>query len=168
MPNHKTKQRRLLELRRGRTLTLVDVENLTCDPRPRAAAVADVRAALARLGVGGAGAHVVVACNHGALVAVAEGWPDARHLVRSGPDGADEALLDVARHEDVANRYGRVVLATGDGSFAGVAAALAAAGVHVVAVSRRHTLSARLRLAVHEVLFLDSPPTQGAPAQVAA
>jgi NYN domain len=160
-----TRTRRLGDIRRGRTLILVDIENLACDPRPQ---VESIRAALCRLGLGGSADQVVTACNHGAALTVAAGWPCARHLVRSGPDGADDALLDIALNEDVARRFDRVVLATGDGAFAPAAAALAASGVTVVAVSHRHTLSARLRLAVHEVWFLDSPPTHGAPAQVAA
>jgi hypothetical protein len=163
-----TSTRRLSDIRRGRTLILVDIENLACDPRPQVATVESIRTVLRRLGVGGSADQVVTACNHGAALAVAAGWPDARHLVRSGPDGADAALLDVVLNEDVACRFDRVVLATGDGAFAPAAAALAAAGVAVVAVSHRHTLSARLRLAVHEVWFPDSPPTHGAPAQVAA
>ena len=162
-----TSTRRLGDIRRGRTLILVDIENLACDPRPQVAKVESIRTALCRLGLGGSTDQVVTACNHGAALTVAAGWPCARHLVRSGPDGADEALLDIALNEDVARRFDRVVLATGDGAFAPAAAALAAA-VTVVAVSHRHTLSARLRLAVHEVWFLDSPPTHGAPAQVAA
>jgi hypothetical protein len=163
-----TSTRRLSDIRRGRTLILVDIENLSCDPRPQVTTVEPIRAALRRLGGGGSANQVVTACNHGTVLAVATGWPDARHLARSGPDCADKALLDIALNEDVACRFDQVILATGDGAFASAAAALAAAGVTVVAVSHRHTLSARLRLAVHEVWFLGSPPTHGAPAQVAA
>jgi hypothetical protein len=159
-----TNTRRLSGIRRGRTLILVDIENLACDPRPQVATVESIRAVLCRLGRGGSAEQVVTACNHGAALTVAAGWPCARHLVGSGPDGADEALLDIALNEDVTRRFDRVVLATGDSAFAPAAAALAA----VVAVGHRHTLSARLRLAVHKVWFLDSPPTHGAPAQVAA
>ena len=163
-----TRTRRLGYIRHGRTLILVDIENLACDPRPQVATVESIRTALRRLGLGGSTDQVVTACNHGAALTVAAGWPRARHLVRSGPDGADEALLDIALNEDVSCRFDWVVLATGDGAFAPAAAALAAVGLTVVAVSHRHTLSARLRLAVHEVWFLDSPPTHGAPPQVAA
>lgn len=160
--------RRLETLRRGRTLTLVDIENLAGDPRPEAETVAEVRTALSDLGLVDRASLVVTACNHGAVLAVADGWPCARHLVRSGRDGADKALLEVASGENVVQRFDRVVLASGDGAFATVAAALAAAGVTVVAVSRPDALSARLRLAVHEVRLLSAPPTRDVPPAVAA
>jgi hypothetical protein len=95
MTRAKCASARLESLRRGRTLTLVDIENLVGKPRPTAASVAEVCAAL--------------------------------------------GALDIA-----------------------------AAGVTVVAASRPGALSTRLRLAVHEVLFLNSPPTSDAPGAVAA
>ena len=94
-----TNTRRLSGIRRGRTLILVDIENRACDPRPQVATVESIRAVLCRLGRGGSAEQVVTACNHGAALTVAAGWPCARHLVGSGPDGADEALLDIALNE---------------------------------------------------------------------
>src|ERR1035441_4023077 len=100
-----TSARRLSDIRRGRTLILVDIENLACNPRPEVMTVVSVRTALRRLGVGRSADQVVTAWNQRAVRAVATGWPRARHLVRSGPDGADEALLDVVLYEDVARRF---------------------------------------------------------------
>jgi hypothetical protein len=75
--------------------------------------------------------------------------------VRSGPDGADLELLDVVAYENVAARFTHVAIASGDGIFADAAAGLAAAGVWVTVVTRRNSLSARLALAAHEVIFID-------------
>jgi len=139
-----------------RAMHLIDIENLTASPLPSLADATNVRA-IYRKQVGvGPDDHVVVACNHLAFENAGFGWPDARHLVRSGPDGADSELLDVLYLENVAARFDCVVIASGDGIFAVAASYLASRGCHVTVVSRRESLSARLRLAAHEVIYLDS------------
>jgi hypothetical protein len=100
--------------------------------------------------------QVEVAASHKALLNSALGWPHAHYRLGSGPDGADMALLDVLRHEDVARRFTRVVIGSGDHVFAEEAARLAAQGVCVTVVSRRHSLSRRLAMAAREVIFLDA------------
>src|SRR5262249_4749247 len=107
------------------------------------------------LGVGGVD-QVVVASNHLTWLNAALGWPRARYRVRSGPDGADLALLDVLRYENVAGRFTHVAIGSGDHLFAGEAARLAAPGGWVTVVSRRRSLSPRLALAAREVIFLDT------------
>ena len=104
----------------------------------------------------GAMDQVEVASSHLTLLNAALGWPHARYRVRSGPDGADLALLDVLRHENVATRFTHVAIGSGDHLFAEVAAHLAAQGVWVTVVSRRRSLSPRLALAAREVIFLDA------------
>ena len=44
-------------------------------------------------------AQRIVACSHHAARTVAFAFPGARHLWRSGPNGADLALLDVLENE---------------------------------------------------------------------
>jgi hypothetical protein len=80
--------------------------------------------------------QVEVASSHLTLLNAALGWPDARYRVRSGPDGADLALLDVLWHENVAQRFTHVAIGSGDHLFAEEAAHLAAQGVWVTVVSR--------------------------------
>ena len=104
----------------------------------------------------GAMDQVEVASSHLTLLNAALGWPHARYRVRSGPDGADLALLDVLRHENVAQRFTHVAIGSGDHLFAEEAARLAAQGVWVTVVSRRRSLSPRLALAAREVIFLDA------------
>jgi hypothetical protein len=106
--------------------------------------------------------QVIIACNHKALPGAGFGWPAARHLVRSGPDGADIELLSVISDEKVAERFTHVIIGSGDGGFAMAAAALAAADLKVTAVSRRAGLARALRLAVQNVIYLDPPTSETA------
>jgi hypothetical protein len=142
--------------RPARAMHLIDIENLAGLERPSQADASRVRASYRQLVAVGPMDQVVVACNHLAFQGAGFGWIDARHLVRSGADGADLELLAVIYFEDVARRFDRVVIGSGDGIFASAAAHLASEGCQVTAVSRRESLSARLRLAVHEVIYLDS------------
>jgi hypothetical protein len=100
--------------------------------------------------------QVEVASSHLTLLNAALGWPHAHYRVRSGPDGADLALLDVLQHENVAGRFTHVAIGSGDHLFVEEAAHLAAQGVWVTVVSRQRSLSPQLALAAREVIFLDT------------
>src|ERR1700749_3471598 len=90
-----------------RTLHVVDVENLAGAAIPSLYLVSEVQIRyVARLGFG-ADDHVVLATSHLGLLNAGLGWPHARHLVRSGKDGADLELIDVLEHENVATRVPR-------------------------------------------------------------
>lgn len=138
----------------ARRLHLVDIENLAGDSLP---SLSQIREALGlytdRLAFG-AMDQVEVASSHLTLLNAALGWPHAHYRARSGPDGADLALLDVLWHENVAQRFTHVAIGSGDHLFADAAAHLAAQGVWVTVVSRRRNLSPRLALAACEVIFL--------------
>lgn len=131
-----------------RTLHLIDIENLTGSSSPSADEVRDCRDLYEGAFVGDLDL-VVIACSHHAFPAVGWEWRSARHILRSGEDGADLALLDVIALEGVAERFDNVVVASGDGIFANAVSRLGAAGVHVTAVSRPESLSRTLRLAAH-------------------
>jgi hypothetical protein len=134
----------------------VDIENLAGDSRP---SLTQVRQALARYAdrvAFGDMDQVEVASSHLTLLNAALGWPHAHYRVRSGPDGADLALLDVLQHENVAQRFTHVAIASGDHLFAEAVAHLAAQGVWVTVVSLQRSLSRQLRLAACEVIFLDT------------
>ena len=90
--------------------------------------------------------------------------PGARRRWRSGPDGADLALIDELSDLRIMKRYRRVTLCSGDGIFADSLAALAAAGIVVTVVSVRDRLARRLAMAAHEVLWLDGDDTAPTPA----
>jgi hypothetical protein len=138
----------------ARRLHLIDIENLAGDSLP---AMSQVRQALGRYAdclAFGAMDQVEVASSHLTLLNAALGWPHAHYRVKSGPDGADLALLDVLRHENVAARFTHVAIGSGDHLFAAEAARLASEGVWVTVVTRQRSLSPRLALAAREVIFL--------------
>jgi NYN domain len=150
----------------ARMLHLVDIENLAGDPIPSLGLVRQIRGLYcARPGLGPFD-QVVIASSHLTLLNAALGWPHARYRVRSGPDGADLELLDAIAHENVAARFAHIAIGSGDGIFADAAASLAEAGVWVTVVSRRRGLSKRLRLAAHEVVFID--PLEDLPSEIPA
>jgi hypothetical protein len=140
----------------ARRLHLIDIENLAGDPLPSFSQVRHARSVYAGCLALGAMDQVEVASSHLTLLNAALGWPHAHYRVRSGPDGADLALLDVLWHENVASRFTQVAIGSGDHVFAEPAGHLAAQGVWVTVVSLRHCLSPQLRLAAREVIFLDT------------
>jgi hypothetical protein len=144
----------------GRRLHLVDVENLVGSPRPTAAEIWACQRRNADLVRPGGQDLCMVACSHGAGAEVAYNWPKAMHMWRSGPDGADLALLGVLTGESVSDRFESVVLASGDGLSAEPATELARCGVHVTVLANRRSLSRRLELASAAVVLFDSelPP----------
>jgi len=137
-------------------LHLVDIENLAGDPRPSLSQVRWVVGLYADCLAFGAMDQVEVASSHMTLLNASLGWPRAHYRARSGPDGADLALLDVLRHENVAQRFSHVAIGSGDHLFAEGAVHLAAKGVWVTVVSRRRSLSSWLAHAACEVIFLDT------------
>ena len=154
-----------------RRLHLVDIENLAGFAWPASEQVAACCRRYADL-VNPHGSDLfVLACNHGAGVAIADGWPGARYLWHSGRDGAELALLEVLSGESVTNRFRTVVLGSGDGAFAGPAADLALNGVHITVVANCASLSRRLRLAASEVVVFDddlsATPFPRSPGEVA-
>jgi len=150
-----------LNANRGdRQLVLIDIENLAATPSPTSREVETVRIALRDVVAGFDEAQRIVSCSHHAASTVAFAFPAARHLWRSGPNGADMALLDVLENERVDERFGRVTICSGDGIFAASAARLATADVDVTVVSLKGHLAARLELAARRTLMLSSTTAQ--------
>ncbi len=148
----------------ARTIHLVDIENLAGTGMPAEEQVAGLRRAYAaRVGIGPMD-QVVIGCNHSALPAAGHGWPGARYLVRSGPDGADIELLTVIERENVAARFTHVAIASGDHIFTCAAAGLAAAGCQVTVITRSARIAASLRAAAQHLIYL-GPATVPAPAR---
>jgi hypothetical protein len=148
----------------GRHLILIDIENLTATPSPTCEEVEMATEALRHVVPDFDDAQHIVACSHHAAPTVAFAFRSARHLWRSGPDGADLALLDVLENERVDERFERVTICSGDGIFAASAAWLADVDVDVdvTVVSLPGHLAARLELAARNVALL--PPAASAAA----
>lgn len=149
-------------LRHGRAMHLLDIENLVGSTRPTTSEVEEVMMVYEALVPIGAMDHYVVAVNHTALVAVGIAFHGVRLLARSGPDGADSALVESAYEDRIDRRFERVVIGSGDGYFTELAGSLTATGLHVTVVSRRGSLSRHLAAVVPDVICLEPPAMHAA------
>jgi len=144
-------------LERARRLVAVDIENLVGGACLHRRQVDWARSVLT--GALSLAEHdlVVVGLSHIGLLNVGCNWKRIRYVVRSGPDGADLALLDVLA-EDIGARFDRVAIASGDGAFTDAAKALVRAGVETTVLSRPGALASSLRAAASQVLYIPEPP----------
>jgi hypothetical protein len=138
--------RRAQHIPAGRTLHLVDLENLMRGPVHDISAIAYALREYRMAAAVSSTDHVVLAVNPALAVDAGRAWPGARLRIGGGPDGADEALLhDVSDRQWVAERYDRVVIGSGDGIFAFAAAEFQSLGIAVGVVAPEHGVSHRLR-----------------------
>jgi hypothetical protein len=102
--------------------------------------------------------QVIIACSHQTFRTVGFCWPGPQYLLRSGPDGADLALLAILDTGHIAARFPDVVIGSGDHIFAPAVTGLTAAGCRVTVTARRDRLSASLaRAAGPRLIYLDPP-----------
>ncbi|MFI2294475.1 NYN domain-containing protein [Isoptericola sp. NPDC019571] len=146
---------RLATLARGRTLHLVDIENVCGTGVLTSELVWGARALLHASEFASNVHHWVVGASSSSSALALIGWQDARRVVQHGKDGADLALLSVL-DEQVTSRFSHVVVYSGDGIFADPLARIAAGGVDTTVVARPEQLSARLRLSARHVVLLPS------------
>lgn len=140
---------------RHRTLLLIDIENILGSGRFTAGDVQASRRAIGRAVSLREPSQVVVGASSGdGMLEAGLGWPGARLVWIPGRDGADLALADVALHENIATRFGGVVIGSGDGMFAVVARHLAAHHMHVTVVAGAGRLSAALKHYAHDVRLI--------------
>lgn len=155
-PQRATKTNRL----HGRTLYVIDVENMAGSCELTAVDVAKIRTRIHMTVEPRSGDHTVIAASHFNAAAAYFGWSGTvQRLARSGKDGADMALLDAISDASwIAGHYDRVVLASGDHAFTYAVAALKAEGVQVIVVRPDTGFSNRMRLvAGPDLMLLKSP-----------
>jgi hypothetical protein len=130
----------------GRTLHLIDIENLLGSPRVTGPQVAAAYERALAAGAYREGDLVYVAANPWMWreLAFAPHTP-CRMLIAHGEDGADLALLAQAAPEWVVKRFDRLVIGSGDGIFAARAEAIADLGVEVEVVCGVGHMSKKLR-----------------------
>ncbi len=149
----------VMETTKGtRRLVLVDVENFVGSPEPEVGWVQVAQGELERLLELTDRDMVVLACSHHAARTVSFSWRGGRRLWRSGPDGADLALLDVLAQEPVIGRFANVTVVSGDGIFATALSSLARSGVATCVVSTAGHLSRRSGLAALNTVLLEPWP----------
>lgn len=143
-----------------RTLALCDIENLM-GTSPRSITASQMEATVEEFSSKAELASndlLVVAVNPALAFDVHRAAPHAGLRCRSGPDGADLALLELV-HDPfwVAQRFGRVVIGSGDGIFTEAVVALNHTEAATVVIGRAGRTSRRLRLAAQEVVLLADP-----------
>lgn len=147
----------------NRTLHLVDVENLAggslCSLQGVVTTANDYLSLLPPT----AGDLYVLATSCANAPAGYFGWPtSAQRLMRSGENGADLALLEAYTESEIASKFDRVIIGSGDGIFTDLAVHLTGLGCSVLIVSRPDSLSKRLRMAAHDIALLpDLHPESG-------
>lgn len=147
--------RRAEYVREGRTLHVVDVENICGGPDQVETMGKESAAAYGRAAGLAPGDHLLVACNPALLFHSADCFPGARLLGAHGPDGADRALLGALADVDwIAARFDRVVIGSGDHCFAPVLTALRARGIMAGVVAREGSISGSLRRAASFIRLL--------------
>lgn len=142
---------------RHRGLVLVDAENLAGTAEPDPDRVRRDAALIRTLAPVDEADQVIVACSHHAAPAVWWAWPRALRRARSGPDGADLALLDAVAALPPSATYDHLVIASGDGIFATLALDSRRRGIRVVVLARAEALSTRLARSADRVILLDAP-----------
>lgn len=126
----------------GRALHLLDIENLMGGAEAGERALEYASEAYRAIAPVGVHDHVVVAANRHLVFSAAGSWPGSRVLVGDGPDGADLALISaVSDVTEVARRYDRIVIGSGDGIFHRVATEYGALGLEVGVVSTARSLA---------------------------
>ena len=138
-------------------LVILDIENLAGTASPTPSDLDEIRSQLAEVIEDYADLQCIVACSHRAAPVVIFAFPRALRRLRSGPNGADLALLAEMGEHRVMDRYEKVTLCSGDGIFTDEVARLGRAGVEVTVVAKEGTLASRLRLAATHVVTLVSP-----------
>ena len=139
----------------GRTLHLLDLENLMGGPMSGPIALIQASLAFRQLAVVRATDLVVVGVNPHLGYSAKACWPDGLVVLGLGPDGADRALLkQVENARWTAARFDRVVIGSGDGVFAESATRLRELGIPVVVISRESSLSHLLARSVDAVSIL--------------
>lgn len=145
----------LVALREHRAVHAIDIENLCGSGRISCEQVRAAQIAYRDRVDIGPNDLVVIACAHVNVEAVEYGWfGSKRILMRSGPDGADLALIEVMECERIPERFSRLYLGSGDGGFAPSMASLASRDVYVVAVARMRSQSRLLRMAASESRYI--------------
>jgi hypothetical protein len=141
----------------GRSLHLIDLENLVGNPDASCQEVDDALEAYLAAAAVGADDLVTVAVNHRiykrACFTLDRGW---EVKLASGPDACDHVLLAEAPADWVAERFDRLVVGSGDGIFLELVAAVRERDVPVWVVAHQRRLSRRLADAASRTVSLPS------------
>lgn len=137
---------------RGRRLILIDIENISGGAIRTLAEARWVQRMLdSTLGLRHQ-EQVIIGVSKAGAIHTGPEWSSARIVVGTGVDGADHALLDVLNNENIADRFDKVVLVSGDGIFTETVATLGGHGVKVTVVAHQTSLAKRLQMAASQTV----------------
>ena len=92
-----------------------------------------------------------------AIFPVSRVFPGKAKCIKCGADGAELVILGSIDPVHVARCFDEVVIVSGDGMFAHLAAQLAYYGTRVIVAGHHGGMSARLRLAAHATHYFTTP-----------
>ena len=141
----------------SRAIHLIDAENLCGSSLLSVQAMSKLRDDYLGSVPVGPFDQIVLASSHASVLSLAIAWPRNRYVMRSGSDGADICLARIVVEENLESRFDNVYMGSGDGGLAPFSAHLESRGIRVTAVSRIHSLSAKMRIATSDVIYLDRP-----------
>ena len=143
----------------GRRAVYLDIENLCCTGLPTTSAV--IRAMqLCSLAVSDfSQERLTVACNHkvASTVAFALNLSGAQLQRGSGPDGADDALLQVIVDDLENGRVQRLIIGSGDGKFADVLAPYRSAIEELTFIGVTGSVNRRCEALGDRIFYLPRP-----------
>lgn len=142
-------------LSKGRSIHLIDIENLCMESNPTEEHVAQARAAYFQKVQPGANDlfHVTVSSKKNMAAAVF-GWGNAAFGCKEGHDGADYLLAELMLDPELGERFEKVYLASGDGGLVPFASNLVRKGVSVEIVAVPSAMSAQYRFIGANVSYL--------------
>ena len=139
----------------GRSIYLIDIENLVGASEISEEQVAQVRADVLSVAAPRPMDQFYVASSHHNKTAASFGWPSATYGFKSGEDGADFMLIKQMIEVGNAQNFDHVYVASGDGGMAWYVNHLASCGVRVTIVANHRGFSGEMRSADADVIWLD-------------
>ena len=141
----------------GRVAVLVDIQNVTRDGMPSPAAAKFSQVLLSSV-VEVDDAHWMIATGPGSYADVAFAWgAKGRVWCRAGEHGAEEELIERARHEKLVDRFDTIVVCSGDHRFTDLVVEAGREGKRVIVVGWRGSVARRLELAAgRNTVYLDA------------
>ncbi len=140
----------------NRPLHLIDIENQLGTGCIKAAEITKFMALYRDVARMREADHVIIAVSSsdGLLELAKAHTGPCRYLYKIGKDGADLELQNVMLLENIAERFDRIVLASGDGGFIDAVLALGQKDAYVTVIGRAGHISKRLQLVARPMIEL--------------
>lgn len=158
--NHSAPQHALSRDLKGRTAFFVDMDNICGTGLARKHQVEAALIAIRAKFQPSPDDQVYCAATAKAAFYCKQFWPNCSVRVGRGEDGSDICLLNDANPMWLSKRFERVVIASADGIFAGLATELLKLGVKVVIAASSPKVSHKLRAVAPVVVLNISAPAQ--------